>query len=217
LPDCFAGLFGSCGEGVAGRKRGSRLVTFKPDWKPAARVVDSDVGWAKVESEGACRACGKVLPTLRQGAHEIASLNRAHLVGKGVRGDDVPQNIIPLGGSGSTGCHGIQTSRNGGSNCHGVKTSYEQVVQAIRKTMRPEERQYIIAKKSRAWLEQTYPTQALAGGIYVDVDSPAELDSLNTMIGEARKDAGLPEHARVAEILGLVLHFFLTAPKERAA
>ena len=32
-------------------------------------------------------------------------LNRAHLVGKGQRGDDVDANIIPLCGSGTEGCH----------------------------------------------------------------------------------------------------------------
>jgi hypothetical protein len=192
-------------------------VTFKPDPKPAARVVDTAFGYDKIEAEGKCRACGKVLATVRQGAHPIAALNRAHLVGKGVRGDDVDNNVIPLGGSGSTGCHGIQTSGNAGLNCHGVKTSHGQVVQAIRKTMRPEERQYIIAKKSRAWLEQHYPTQALSAGIYVDTGSPDELEALNVLIGAAREDAGLPEHASVAEILAHALHFFLTTPKQRAA
>jgi hypothetical protein len=192
-------------------------VTFKPDPKPAPRVVDSGVGMAKIEAEGKCRACGKVLATVRQGAHELAALNRAHLVAKGVRGDDVPANIIPLGGSGTTGCHGIQTSRNPGRNCHGVQTPYEQVVQAIRRTMRPEERQYIIAKKSRAWLEQHYPTQALVAGIYVNCDTPDELEALNMLIAEARKDAGLSEHTTVAEILAHALHFFLTTPKQRAA
>jgi hypothetical protein len=192
-------------------------MTFSPDPKPARRIVDLDAGYDKIEAEGKCRAGGKPLATVRQGAHPMKSLNRAHLIGKGQRGDDTPNNLIPLGGSGTTGCHGIQTSRNVGMNCHGVVTSYEQVVAAIRKTMRPEERQYIIAKKSRAWLEQTYPTAVTAAGIFVDVDDPAELDSLHTLIAEARKDAGLPVHAPVREVLAHALHFFLTSPKERAA
>jgi hypothetical protein len=144
-------------------------------------------------------------------------LNRAHLVGKGQRGDDVLNNLIPLGGSGTTGCHGIQTSRNPGLNCSGVYTTIEQVLTAIRRTMLPQERQYIIAKKSRAWLETSYPSQVQAAGIFVDFDDPGELDAMNTLIAEARKDAGLGEYAPIREVLAHALHFFLTTAKTRAA
>lgn len=192
-------------------------MAFKPHPKPAVRLVDSDAGVEKVEAEGRCRSCGKVLLTVRQGAHEILSLNRAHLVPKGQRGDDCDSNIIPLGGSGSSGCHGIQTSHNAGSNCHGVTTSYEQVVAAIRRTMLPVERQYVIAKKSRAWLDKHYPAKAEAAGIFVDVPDPNELASLYTLIEETRKDFGLLPHAPIREVLTHGLHFALTAPKERAA
>jgi hypothetical protein len=192
-------------------------VTFAPDPKPAQRIVDLDVGFDKIEAEAKCRACGKVLPTVRQGGHPMMALNRAHLVGKGQRGDDVLNNLIPLGGSGTTGCHGIQTSRNPGLNCAGVYTTFEQVVSAIRRTMLPQERQYIIAKKSRAWLETNYPSQVRAAGIFVDFDDPGELDAMHTLIAECRKDIGLAEFVPVREVLAHALHFFLTTPKERAA
>lgn len=192
-------------------------MTFKPDFKDPVRVVDKDAGWEKVEGEAKCRSCGKALGTVRQGAHPLLALNRAHFVPKGQRGDDVPNNIFPLGGSGTTGCHGIQTSRNPGLNCHGVQTSFEQVMAAVRRTMLPSERQYVIAKKSRAWLDKHYPTQARSGGLFVEVDDPAELDALYTLIDEARKDAGLTSYAPVREVFAHVLHFFLTTPKERAA
>ena len=192
-------------------------MSFRPDPKPAARIVDPDVGMDKIEAEGKCRACGKPLPTVRQGAHPLKALNRAHLVPKGQRGDDTNNNIVPLGGSGTTGCHGIQTSRNPGLNCNDVLTTHEQVVQAIRRTMLPQERQYVIAKKSRAWLETHYPSQVRAAGFFVDVPDPSELDALYIMLDAARNDFGLPAYAPVKDVLAHVLHFALTTPKTRVA
>lgn len=188
-------------------------MSFRPDPKPAARTVDPDAGMAKIEAEGRCRACQKPLLTVRQGAHPLVSLQRAHLVGRGVRGDDIDHNLIPLGAA----CHSIQHTRNAAANCHGVITSHEEVVREIRRSMRPEERQYVIAKKSRSWLEANYPSQPRAAGFFVDVADPNELDALYVMLDSARRDFQLPDYAPVKDVLAHVLHFALTAPKTRAA
>lgn len=111
-----------------------------PDFKSPKRIVDPRAGMDKVAAEGRCRACGK-LPT----GHPLDSLNRAHLVPRSRGGDDVPANIIPLCGSGTSGCHGL-------SHEHHVPT-----LRAIRRALKPEEVAYVIAKTSRAWLDRSFP------------------------------------------------------------
>lgn len=63
--------------------------------KPTRRIVDREPG-ARLRRQGLeCVGCGR------------PSSNAAHLLGKGGRrGDDVPENLIPLCGSGAHGCHG---------------------------------------------------------------------------------------------------------------
>lgn len=87
--------------------------------------------------EGRCRACG----TTR-------SLNRAHLVPKGQRGDDVDANIVPLCGSGTTGCHGKLTDHSRG---------WPLIAAALRRSLTPDEIAYVTAKKGRDWLDRVYP------------------------------------------------------------
>jgi len=107
------------------------------DPKPAKRIVDPDAGRAKVALQGRCRACGRGGP-----------LNRAHLVPKGQRGDDVDENIVPLCGSGSTGCHGALTDHRNG---------WLLVAAALRADLTADEIAYCIQKKGEDWLDRTYP------------------------------------------------------------
>lgn len=65
-----------------------------PDPKPDARIVDPTATRRKVLGDRACRACGNQAAT----GH--------HLLPKGERGDDVVDNIVPVCGDGTQGCHG---------------------------------------------------------------------------------------------------------------
>lgn len=107
------------------------------DAKPAARIVNPTAGRSKVLLEGRCRACG----TTR-------SLNRAHLVPRGQRGDDVDENIIPLCGSGTTGCHGKLTDHSRG---------WQPIAASVRRSLLPAETAYILRKKGDDWLNRVYP------------------------------------------------------------
>lgn len=71
------------------------LRATPPDTKPAPRIVDPKASRRKLLADRVCRACGQ------------QATNCHHLLGKGGRrGDDVVENMIPLCGSGSHGCHG---------------------------------------------------------------------------------------------------------------
>lgn len=54
---------------------------------------------SKCRAEGRCRRCGR-----RPSGHPLDSLNAAHLLG-GSRREWVPDAVIPLCGSGTTGDH----------------------------------------------------------------------------------------------------------------
>lgn len=119
------------------------------DPKPARRIVDREAGIEKVKRERACRACG-----LTRSVH----IHRSHLVGKGVRGDDVDSNIVPLCGSGTTGCHGALHDHGKVSYPSRLRgKSWRKVASELRARLRPEEVGYILLKKGSAWLEEHYP------------------------------------------------------------
>jgi len=119
------------------------------DPRPEARVVDRHVGLRKLWIEGRCRACGVV---------GRDRLNRAHLVPKGQRGDDVPQNIVPLCGSGTTGCHGALTDHHRASAPSRLEgQEWTVVAAALRAKLLPEEVDYIKGKKGLLWLNRVYP------------------------------------------------------------
>lgn len=81
-------------------------------------------------------------------------LNRAHIVGRGARGDDIAANIIPLCGSGTAGCHaafdGQQPVTTYPSRLRGVTS--EQVRSVVVSGLRIEERNYVVLKKGEEWL-----------------------------------------------------------------
>lgn len=116
------------------------------DPKPSRRIVDDLAGVHKVRFEGRCRACGRV-----PSGHPLDALNRAHLVPRGQGGDDVDANIVPLCGSGSSGCHGL---------LHSHARGWLVVAAALRRRLLPEEAAYVEAKKGRGWLDRAYPEAA---------------------------------------------------------
>jgi hypothetical protein len=119
------------------------------DPRPPARIVDRRAGIKKLRREGRCRACGLATRSY---------LTRAHLVPRGQRGDDVDENIIPLCGSGTTGCHGALTDHHKASWPSLLEgASWHQVASAVRATLRLEEEKYILDKKGAEWLGRVYP------------------------------------------------------------
>jgi hypothetical protein len=120
------------------------------DPRPTRRIADQNAGYEKLRREGRCRACG---------VKGYDKLNRAHLVPKGQRGDDLDCNIVPLCGSGTSGCHGALTD-------HHVATSpsllygaeWTVVAAALRARLLPEEHRYIVSKKGEDWLNRAYPS-----------------------------------------------------------
>jgi hypothetical protein len=111
------------------------------DPKPARRIRDPFAGRDKLLREARCRSCGR--PSY--GQH---GLTRHHLVGRGVGGDDVEENLVPLCGDGTLGCHGALTDHRRG---------WREVARRLRANLRDEEIDYILQKKSHDWLDRTYP------------------------------------------------------------
>jgi len=118
-------------------------VRGRPDPKPQRRIVDPQAGQAKISWEARCRVCGRV-----PSGHPLDSLNRMHLVPKGQGGDDVPENMVPGCGSGTTGCHGLLTTHSPG---------WRSAAALLRRRLRPEELEYVLDKKGQEWLDAHLP------------------------------------------------------------
>ena len=116
-----------------------------PDAKPPARYIASFEEWERITAEKieghSCRGCGR--------NHGIT---RHHLVSRSLRGDDVAANIVPLCGSGTTGCHGAIETHSPG---------WEAIAHAVRDSLSPLEEQYILAKKGQYWLDRYYPASSV--------------------------------------------------------
>lgn len=100
------------------RRRTVDAVNVQPDWKRTTpggigkpkplrshgfRKVATREEWAEIVAakQGVCRLCGR-------GHYRITY---HHLVPRSLGGDDVADNIVPLCGSGTTGCHGEVEAR----------------------------------------------------------------------------------------------------------
>lgn len=66
------------------------------DWKPGKEAKAKPARSKRAPLQAACVSCGR------------AANNRHHVVQKGSPhfGEDVPENLAPLCGTGTTGCHG---------------------------------------------------------------------------------------------------------------
>ena len=106
-----------------------------PDPKPDARIVATREEWQAIcdLKDGPCRA--------GTGSHWV---DYAHLVSRGQRGDDVLDNIVPVGHE----AHMLYHDRGKG---------WEHVAHMIRETLRAPELAYVIGKKGWDWLDEHYP------------------------------------------------------------
>lgn len=120
---------------MADLSRHNQPQTTRPDPKPAKRIVDPEAGFAKLFHEGRCRICGSTFP-----------LTRHHLVNRSQGGDDVDNNLVPLCGNGTMGCHGLVTERD------------FETLAALRSRLKMNEILYIELKKGYEWLHKTYPS-----------------------------------------------------------
>jgi hypothetical protein len=119
-----------------------------PDPKPAKRIVDTMATRRVVRNEPRCRLCPKrarFVDVNEDGVEiVITGVTGHHLVKRSQQGDDVDDNIVPLCGSGTTGCHGeVERSREARSR--------------LREKLTAANVAYCVAKKSQAWLDEHYP------------------------------------------------------------
>lgn len=86
---------------------------------------------------GPCRCCGKREP------QHLVTLH--HLVPKSLGGDDCDANVVPLCGTGTTGCHGLVEN-------------FDLVARSkLRASLLPPEVAYVEGKKGAAFLDRYYP------------------------------------------------------------
>lgn len=132
--------------------RGHRFVT--PDPKPRRRIVDADAGVEKVKREGRCRVCkARGVYSSEPNPYGHVLLTRHHTVPKSAGGDDVDDNIGPVCGDGTVGCHSDIEEYRAGAR------------EAYRLAMTPSEVAYVTARKSLAWLDRHYPEPGGSGKI----------------------------------------------------
>ena len=112
--------------------------------KPQRRIVNREVGAAKIVREARCRVCGS-----------RDALQRHHLVPRSLGGDDLEMNLVPLCGFGARDCHG-QFERGIYRPIYGA---------VIRGTMRPEEVAYVRGKKGEDFLDRYYPVEPPPGPV----------------------------------------------------
>lgn len=123
--------------------------------KPRKRHVATPREWAKLRriiGVGAVSCfcgCGR------------RSDSAAHIVPRGLGGDDVLENLIPLAGDGTSLCHGAQEN---GQRVYDVarRTYIEpgEVRARIRARLLPEHLAYVEQRKGRGWLDRYFPEAA---------------------------------------------------------
>lgn len=116
-----------------GERRRSRHVATLAKWR-AIRAT-------KI---GPCRVC--TLPERNGGAsaHAPYPLSFHHLVPRSLGGDDVADNIVPLCGDGTRGCHGLIEARD------------RSALGALATALTEAERAYIAARLGAGGMERLY-------------------------------------------------------------
>jgi hypothetical protein len=117
------------------------------DPKPARRVKADQNEWQRLRAEkmGPCRLCGTI-----SGAF-VDGVTLHHVVPKGGgRGDDVAENLVPLCGHGTVGCHGKVEARDPWARS------------LLGQRLTDAERAYVVGKQGAAWLERHYGVKEAA-------------------------------------------------------
>ena len=121
------------------------------DFKNGPRTVDRAASLRKLLRDPLCRSCLE------------RAVNCHHLLGRGQGGDDDVDNLIPLCGSGSEGCHGALHG-NPYVTPSGRRWDAFSVRQAIGLGLRPSEYYYAVQKLGDS-------TASMLGRLYhVEVD-----------------------------------------------
>ena len=113
------------------------------DPKPPRRIRADQNEWVRLRkrklSGWPCRICD---------TNTAESLH--HLVSKSLGGDDVAENLVPLCGSGTTGCHGLVEARDPWAcSLLGARLTHA-------------ERDYVLAKKGPVFLSRYYGVKEAA-------------------------------------------------------
>ena len=111
------------------------------------RATIDELAAIRRRKAGPCRVCGSLMVSMH------------HLLGGALRSDE-DDNMIPLCGDGTTGCHGIYTSRMRGVSFDGVTRTWEQVASLIRKSLTRRELAYVTERVGLDGLERRYPLAA---------------------------------------------------------
>jgi hypothetical protein len=117
----------------------------RPDPKPEKRARADQEEWVKIRKrklEGwPCRVCDD---KLAESLHHIVPKGGAN------RGDDVPENLVPVCGDGTRGCHGLIEARDPWARS------------LLGQRLTNAERDYVIGKRGAAWLERNYGVRSAA-------------------------------------------------------
>lgn len=113
-----------------------RPDSMNADPKPLRRHRADRLEWERIVhwKLGPCRVCGEGGTTLH------------HLVPRSLGGDDVADNIVPLCGDGTRGCHGAVEARD------------HQALRELRLSLTPGELKYVLRKKGSDFLDRYLPS-----------------------------------------------------------
>jgi hypothetical protein len=103
------------------------------------RISEDREGWEDLRRAklGPCRVCGAT-----------SGITLHHVISRSQLGDDVEFNLVPLCGSGVTGCHGRIEAGDKKTRC------------ALRQSLTLDELAYVYGKKGPTWLDWAYPWSA---------------------------------------------------------
>lgn len=127
------------------------MTEVTPIPKPRKRIKDPGASKRKLAYDPLCRVC-----------HRRAT-NCHHILGKAQGGDDVPDALIPLCGSGAAGCHG---ALHGNPSTHaGRRWDARSVRVTIGTRLSPSEYHYVLERlgsRAAVWLADQYGVEVVS-------------------------------------------------------
>lgn len=122
------------------------------DFKKPPRYKATPEEWVKLREEklGPCRVCGKpngrglsVYPARHWNESGLESTLH-HILSKSLGGDDTADNLAPVCGSGTTGCHGL------------IEAHDRAACAVFGRSLTGRERGYVLVKKNADFLARRY-------------------------------------------------------------